>query len=56
MNAIKFCKFTARVSGGRTKIHHNSPLNYVISPLNIAVKLQILAVNCGEFLLDHRLL
>ena len=53
--AVKLCKFTARVSGELTKIHHNSPLKYVISPLNIAVKLHILAVNFGKFLLSSSL-
>ena len=32
VNAVKLCKFTARLSGDLTKIHHNSPLKYVISP------------------------
>ena len=45
-----------RVRGDLKKICHNSPLQYVISPLNLAVKLHILAVNCGEFLFDQRLL
>ena len=26
VNVVKLCKFTARVSGELTKIHHNSPL------------------------------
>ena len=32
VNAVKLCKFTARVSGDLTKIHHNSPLNYLNLP------------------------
>ena len=32
VNAVKLSKFTARLSGDRTKVHHNSPLKYVISP------------------------
>ena len=32
VNAVKLCKFTARLSGDLRKIHHNSPLKYVISP------------------------
>ena len=32
VNAVKLCKFTARVSGDLTKIQLNSPLKYVISP------------------------
>ena len=48
---MKICKLTARVIGELTKVHHkSSPLEYVISPINIAVKLHILAVNCGKFL------
>ena len=31
VNAVKLCKFTARVSGDLTKIHHKSPLKFVIS-------------------------
>ena len=36
MNAVKLCEITARVSGDFTKVHHNSLLKYVISPLNIS--------------------
>ena len=32
VNAVKLCKFTAWLSGDLAKIHHNSPLKYVISP------------------------
>ena len=37
VNAVKLCKFTTRVGGDLTKIHHNSPLKYVNSPLNFTM-------------------
>ena len=32
VNAVKLCRFTARVSGELTKIHHNSPLTTSYRP------------------------
>ena len=31
VNAVKLCKFTARISGDLTKNHHNSPLKHVVT-------------------------
>ena len=47
---MKLCNFTTGVTGELTKIRHNSSIKYVISPLNIAVKLDVLSVICGDFL------
>ena len=52
VNAVKLCKFTARVSGDLTKIHHNSALKRVASPLNIVVKLLLSSQNFNTFRLS----
>ena len=55
VNAAMLCDFTARISVELAKIHQISPLKYVMSPLNKAVRIHISAVKFGDFFLVHRL-